>query len=1141
MSSIGDGGCYGYNLHPEPAPCGAGHQCVTLNASAWCKVCPASQVSSWVAGVGHTCVSCAEGFAPSADQGSCEPCSAGLHSATGAACLACPAGTFSHDAVHCVGCPAGYSSVPGSSGCTLCARGYYATRNVMNSTCKPCSEIVINPSHDQNARFMARPRVGDLDACLGGARFDSEQGRASRQLAGVDLPLATIRPFKDHWIHYDRNGDAKLLLCESRGACRSMVDSEQSNEGNLTHANAICGDHHTGFKCASCMTAADPPNYVDYRMIRGSCVECDGFNYWMALVAFGNAVVVSVFLLFLSTVPSISEKEIGLVWDKVARGQTEVLPHKIRKMLWMMGVVVRGQMKQEESLVNLIMRLREANEGLSIKEESAGRRELKVEVAQLIHTVGDKQTVEILVQRAKKHGATRAQIFYTSLSVQAKGFVDSILEAEGSADTVQLDGLLDDLEAMDEVALEKRARGLKRDRRRRTAVLDLYGRRAADYKEIEHPNTIVLDDANILMQYNGVCNEKDMLIGLLAQLSESDHELEEHENVTQLRDAELEAARPKLTIAKDDFIRVQANQANSAAVGILIFFSQTLALILGDQASAAEVGDLDAQKVSGKCLTNASTPVLFMTKVLWQPVSYIVGCQLIAPLIWKFLRRHVSNKVWQVVQAPPTLKSVHRYRAMLNVFLAVYAPVTRMSLQMLICKRTCPEGDPSTDCVSVVSNDSSIVCWSGAHLACAWVAGLMLFFYCILIPAALMRSASHSLHKRTQLLALDPDSADVVFDQLDEDKNGTLDKGEFKQLLHMLHLARGTNVGKTFEEIQQLVKETKTLGDSRRRLKHEEDMHENSETKLQALKVSQLMTRAKDAGVEDDAMETALESAHSRDELIQLILSNKGAGGDGVEGALESINENCQIDKESFRVWYESSLCSEISSSPCDVLYCTLERKLTWWFLKELFLKVLINVLYLMRFQIRWDQWLNCALLGSGSLLILLEPYQSPRDQKLEAAVHLSIMFVVQTVVSYPSFDDEPIAWLYTAVGILIPFTIFVKFAIDIQVRNKRGLEAYAAYDGLKAYEGLKAHGHVSLAQCFCTACAYFVYKHCPAQFPHDCLCPVACAGLMLLPRRSTARSRTTRRFKLLAPRDRPRLSTCKVTAGLSRRPIPIR
>eukprot|EP01050_Picozoa_sp_SAG11_P005375 SAG11_NODE_375_length_10004_cov_18.136699_3_plen_658_part_00 len=59
--SAGDGGCFGYSNNEHPKPCSVGERCVTRNNSAWCEQCDPAQVSKFVPGTGHTCVSCAPG------------------------------------------------------------------------------------------------------------------------------------------------------------------------------------------------------------------------------------------------------------------------------------------------------------------------------------------------------------------------------------------------------------------------------------------------------------------------------------------------------------------------------------------------------------------------------------------------------------------------------------------------------------------------------------------------------------------------------------------------------------------------------------------------------------------------------------------------------------------------------------------------------------------------------------------------------------------------------------------------------------------------------------------------------------------------------------------------------------------------
>eukprot|EP01050_Picozoa_sp_SAG11_P005376 SAG11_NODE_375_length_10004_cov_18.136699_4_plen_198_part_00 len=181
----------------------------------------------------------------------------------------------------------------------------------------------MNPTEDMNARFLSEPQPSDPDFCLGGARRPR-----SSNAAALGMSYANIVPFEDYWTTFNLDGEAQLLLCESRAACLGELPEGSEIDPD---ARAFCGHNTAGFKCSACKTAADPPNFVDYAMVQGSCVECEGFNFKQAIQLFIEMMLIAIYLLHKSVVPAISEVEVALVWDKVAPGEEEVAPRKIRK------------------------------------------------------------------------------------------------------------------------------------------------------------------------------------------------------------------------------------------------------------------------------------------------------------------------------------------------------------------------------------------------------------------------------------------------------------------------------------------------------------------------------------------------------------------------------------------------------------------------------------------------------------------------------------------------------------------------------------------------------------------------------------------------------------------------------------------
>ena len=76
--------------------------------------------------------------------------------------------------------------------------------------------------------------------------------------------------------------------------------------------------------------------------------------------------------------------------------------------------------------------------------------------------------------------------------------------------------------------------------------------------------------------------------------------------------------------------------------------------------------------------------------------------------MWNALRRSkLLVKIWEKTEAPPKVKETHFKRALLNIFLFVYAPLTQSAVQMMICVETCTGG---AECVRVMEIDYSMRC-----------------------------------------------------------------------------------------------------------------------------------------------------------------------------------------------------------------------------------------------------------------------------------------------------------------------------------------------------------------------------------------------------------------------------------------------
>eukprot|EP01050_Picozoa_sp_SAG11_P005378 SAG11_NODE_375_length_10004_cov_18.136699_6_plen_337_part_00 len=107
-----------------------------------------------------------------------------------------------------------------------------------------------------------------------------------------------------------------------------------------------------------------------------------------------------------------------------------------------------------------------------------------------------------------------------------------------------------------------------------------------------------------------------------------------------------------------------------------------------------------------------------------------------------------------------------------------------------------------------------------------------------------------------------------------------------------------------------------------------------------------------------------------------------------------------------------------------------------------LWVKTVINVLYLFRHTVKWDQWMSLTMMASGCLQLIVRPYTNATDGHLALICTLCIVFVVHTVVAYPSFEDEPgAAWSFAFGGSVLPLLVLLHSACADRKKRHRAEE----------------------------------------------------------------------------------------------------
>ena len=180
-------------------------------------------------------------------------------------------------------------------------------------------------------------------------------------------------------------------------------------------------------------------------------------------------------------------------------------------------------------------------------------------------------------------------------------------------------------------------------------------------------------------------------------------------------------------ICLEDFVRVQSANSPTAGFEILVFFGQTLLLILQDVSlnSATET-------VTGSCVF----PMGYLKDVLYKiiaPPIYILMAIVAAVPLWNRLRSVPQlHRLWEAMQSPPAIDKTHFQRACLNSFIFVYMPLTGSAINTLVCVETCHDGTEM--CHAVVAFDKSVECLGETHVFAVVVSAVVLTLCCFIVP-----------------------------------------------------------------------------------------------------------------------------------------------------------------------------------------------------------------------------------------------------------------------------------------------------------------------------------------------------------------------------------------------------------------------
>eukprot|EP01048_Picozoa_sp_COSAG05_P012626 COSAG05_NODE_1280_length_5292_cov_3.009436_4_plen_108_part_01 len=105
----------------------------------------------------------------------------------------------------------------------------------------------------------------------------------------------------------------------------------------------------------------------------------------------------------------------------------------------------------------------------------------------------------------------------------------------------------------------------------------------------------------------------------------------------------------------------------------------------------------------------------FVFTVLTPPVlllSFIPLCE----LVWNFLRVQMPDWLISYLFLPPRILPIHKRRAVVYIFLFVFAPITRKAMECLVWVTTCTD-DSQKECQPVMAFDEGLRYMHGETIA----------------------------------------------------------------------------------------------------------------------------------------------------------------------------------------------------------------------------------------------------------------------------------------------------------------------------------------------------------------------------------------------------------------------------------------
>jgi hypothetical protein len=152
-----------------------------------------------------------------------------------------------------------------------------------------------------------------------------------------------------------------------------------------------------------------------------------------------------------------------------------------------------------------------------------------------------------------------------------------------------------------------------------------------------------------------------------------------------------------------------------------------------------------------------------------------------------------------------------------------------------------------------------------------------------------------------------------------------------------------------------------------------------------------------------------------------------------------------RFSRGAFRQWYLARITVRVGS-PFDPLYGGTAAHAPAWFIEVLLLKLAINAFYTARLVLEWHVGVNGALMVSGCILLLIQPYGNIYDLPMELSCMLALGCAVHldTYRAADKLGDHTFIILACCL-VAVPLLFFARGKYQVQKQAKADREARVA------------------------------------------------------------------------------------------------